>query len=158
MTASLTMAERASAVCPACGNEIPVELSVSPLNAVCPQCGHSLWCYKRTVSSVVVLDVIHGTQAEYEDVAELFESLLGSGDVPRIVVNLSDIDYVNSSFVAGLVGLNKRVRSAGGTLVLCDLRPMIRELLTQTHLDKFFQMSDSETEALRVCRRRASSS
>ncbi len=142
--------------CPTCKSEVPVESSASTPNARCSRCGQSLWYRKRMIDGVVVLQVIPAGRFAYEDVIGLFESLSGLGNVPRIVVDLSGVEYVNSGFVAGLVGLTKRARSSTGRLVLCGLRPRICEILARTQLDKFFDISDNEEGALSTCRCRTS--
>lgn len=154
MVFSLKLVECAVDACPKCENEVPaIEPPASP-DGWCPQCGQSLWCRKRIIDCVVVLEVLPHGQAGYHDVIGLFESL--SESTPQIVVDLSRVEYSTSGFVAGLVGLAKRARTSAGRLVLCGLRPVICEILARTQLDKFFDICDNQEGALRACRCRAS--
>jgi anti-sigma B factor antagonist len=85
---------------------------------------------------------------EYQDIQDLCQSLLRSDRVPRVVVNLSELDMNDSAFLARLITLKKAMHSARGKLVLYGLRPFMREIFTYTRLDKFFDIYQRETDAL----------
>lgn len=66
----------------------------------------------------------------------------------RIVVNLSEVQYMDSSGVASLVKLLSRVRALKIDLKLCCLNPRVRSVFEITRLDSVFDLAESEQEAL----------
>jgi anti-sigma B factor antagonist len=68
--------------------------------------------------------------------------------VPRVVVNLSGVHYIDSSGVASLVEGLKASRDLGSRLILFGLSTAAREVLQLSRLLKVFEIYDSEEEAL----------
>jgi len=66
----------------------------------------------------------------------------------RIVVNLTDVGYMDSSGVASLVKLLSRARRQGVTLRLSGLRARVRSIFEITRLDSVFEICATEEEAL----------
>ena len=66
----------------------------------------------------------------------------------RIIVNLSDVPYMDSSGVASLVKLLSRVRKSGAMLSLCCLNDRVRSVFEITRLDSVFHICNSEEEAM----------
>jgi len=107
-----------------------------------------LWCYKKNAADVVVLEVIPGMTPEHEDVERLCKTLSGCGSTPRVIVDLSDIELVGSAFVARLIAMNKRIRAAGGRLILCGLCPFVQDTFHGSRLDRVFEVAEDEEAAL----------
>ena len=68
---------------------------------------------------------------------------------PRLVVNLREVRYVDSSGIASLVEVLKEARNTGKRLVLFGLNKAVREVLHLTRLTRIFDIQDTEDEALR---------
>lgn len=68
----------------------------------------------------------------------------------RIVVNLADVKYVDSSGVGTIVELNRRALKADSKVVLVGLQQRVRSLFEITQLDKFFTITDSIDEARQI--------
>jgi len=66
----------------------------------------------------------------------------------RIVVNLADVRYMDSSGIASLVKLLSRTRKAGLVLRLAALNDQPRKAFEITLLDTAFEIFKTETEAL----------
>jgi len=66
----------------------------------------------------------------------------------RLVVNLEEVSYMDSSGIGTLVEVFRRVNAYDGKLGLCGISPRVRSLFEITKLDKFFKIYDSEPEAL----------
>ena len=63
---------------------------------------------------------------------------------PRdIRLNLSDVPYMDSSGIAGLVEFLKRARAHGGTLRLVGMSKRVRGLLEISKLESLFQIEDA---------------
>jgi anti-sigma B factor antagonist len=70
-----------------------------------------------------------------------------AGGAGHVVLNLADVDFVDSTGLAAILSLVKRLAPAG-TVVLCGCRPAIVELLRLTRLDRVLRIFPSEREAL----------
>ncbi len=67
---------------------------------------------------------------------------------PRLVVNLRQVRYVDSSGIASLVEVLKEARNTHKRLVLFGLNTAVREVLQLTRLTKIFEIRETEEEAL----------
>jgi anti-sigma B factor antagonist len=70
------------------------------------------------------------------------------GGVRRLVVDLSNTAYLDSTALGALVGALKRLREHDGDLRLANPQPRIRKLLEITRLAKVFEVRDSVAQAL----------
>ena len=68
--------------------------------------------------------------------------------MPRVVLNLSDVRYIDSSGVASLVEGLKASRDIGSRFILFGLTGHAREVLQLSRLLKVFEIYDTEVEAL----------
>jgi anti-sigma B factor antagonist len=66
----------------------------------------------------------------------------------RIVLDLNELDFIDSSHLAALVVLYKRASQAGAKLVFTGIRQTVRDTLFVTRLDKVFALAPSRKEAL----------
>jgi anti-sigma B factor antagonist len=67
----------------------------------------------------------------------------------RILVNLGDINYIDSSGIGELVGAYTTVRNRGGELKLLNLTKKVHDLLQITKLYTVFEVHSDEFVALR---------
>ena len=66
-------------------------------------------------------------------------------DAAQVVVDLSDVTFVDSAALAALVKAARRCRQAGGDLRLCGLQKPVTIIFDLTRLDRAFSIySDSE--------------
>jgi anti-anti-sigma factor len=106
-----------------------------------------LWFSLRTNEGVTVVDVITGKVATNQDIQRVSQAFLSRGNPPRIILNLSGVQLVSSSFIAGLIALNRRMNDAHGKLVLCNLSPIVSETLAGAKLDRILTIVDTESDA-----------
>jgi anti-anti-sigma factor len=83
---------------------------------------------------------------------EALYEFVQSRNEPRIVLDMSAIDYLSSSGVAILVGLKRRVDLQHGKLVLCRVQPLVCDLLRVMRLNQYFTFAESESEAIGLLR------
>jgi len=76
-----------------------------------------------------------------------FDELLGNGD-QNFVIDLSGVAFMDSSGLATLVQLFKRVRIGHGDVRLCGLQPEVRRIFELTRLDRVFDIFPSRQEAV----------
>ena len=72
----------------------------------------------------------------------------GSRGMPDVVVNLSEVDYLNSSNIAQLLRLRKRLTARGARLRICSVRDQVWGVLLVTGLDKLFEFHDATATAI----------
>ena len=66
----------------------------------------------------------------------------------RLVLNLAQVPYMDSSAIAVLVEALQKVRKAGGQVLLTDLQPRVKSLLDIARLGSIFVLCKDEAEAL----------
>ncbi|UCC45184.1 MAG: STAS domain-containing protein [Candidatus Zixiibacteriota bacterium] len=64
-------------------------------------------------------------------------------------LNLSQVDFINSSGLGVLVSIMKEARLGKGRLTLSDLASYVREIFEITQLSHIFEIFPSEAEALK---------
>jgi anti-sigma B factor antagonist len=69
-------------------------------------------------------------------------------DQKNILVNLRDVNYIDSSGIGELVAGFTRVRDKGGQLKLLNLTQRVKDLLRITKLYTVFDVHDDETRAV----------
>ena len=83
-----------------------------------------------------------------EQAAEVVMAPLKEHNVEMVVVDLTDVNYFGSVFLALLLRCHKLVKGRGGELVLCGASKMAGELLRITALDTLWAIYDTREEAL----------
>ena len=68
----------------------------------------------------------------------------------KLLLNFGNVEYLSSAALGKLITLNKKVQSAGGRLILCNIDPQIFEVFEITKLDKFFNIQKEEQTALQA--------
>ncbi len=81
------------------------------------------------------------------ELKKAFDKLIAR-KTPRIVIELSRVNYVDSSGLATLVGILKNMRSYGGKMRLSGMSSKIKSLFEITKLDKLFEIMASEEGAI----------
>jgi anti-sigma B factor antagonist len=72
---------------------------------------------------------------------------VGQG-VKKILLNLGDVTYIDSSGIGELVSAYTTVRNQGGELKLLNLTKKVHDLLQITKLYTVFDVRDDETTAI----------
>jgi len=97
---------------------------------------------------VAVVVVNGGLVAGHADrLAESFAGLLALG-THNFVVDLSEMGVVDSSGLATLVELFKRVRIGPGDVRLCGLQPWVKVVFVLTRLNRVFDTFDDRAAAV----------
>jgi anti-anti-sigma factor len=130
--------------CPICGNKLPYEPPLPRFDAPCSECGYHLWCRRRVPSDDTELEVLPLRTPEPSEVDQLAKCLVQNDAHTRVVVDLSQLEQVDSCFVARLVSLNKLIQASGGRLGLHGLCRIVREAFAVLRLDKAFEIAESE--------------
>jgi anti-sigma B factor antagonist len=102
----------------------------------------------RTVDGVLVVDC-SGRIVFGEESASLRDNVkkLLSG-TPKVVLNLRDVNYIDSGGLGTLVSLYTTARNAGGALKLSSLTQRVDDLLQVTKLVTIFEVFENEQAAV----------
>jgi len=104
----------------------------------------------RQVSGVTIVD-ISGRIAlgkESATLRELVSELLSNGH-KKILFNLADVSYIDSSGLGQLVSAYSAVRNRGGELKLLKLTENVHNVMQITKLYTIFDIMDDEAAAIR---------
>jgi anti-sigma B factor antagonist len=103
----------------------------------------------REVGGVTIVDLSgkitlgEGGMTLREEVRKLLDK--GS---KKIVLNLGEVNYIDSSGLGELVSAYTAVKNAGGELKLLNLTSKVRDLLVITKLVTVFDVKDDEASAV----------
>ncbi len=69
-------------------------------------------------------------------------------NVRHIIVNMADVDFIDSVALSTLVQGLKHALQEGGDLYLCNVQQPVQIIFELTRLDKVFRIFDSEEAAV----------
>ena len=78
---------------------------------------------------------------------EQLKSLIAAGK-KKIVLNMAEIDYIDSSGLGALVAAHLSAKTAGASIRLCDLGNKFHEVLQLTKLLTIFDVYDTQAAAV----------
>ena len=79
---------------------------------------------------------------------DVVRDLVGKGS-KKILLNLGEVNYIDSSGIGELVSAFTSVRNHGGELKLLNLTKKVHDLLQITKLYTVFDVKDDETAAIK---------
>lgn len=93
---------------------------------------------KATGDGAVWVSFNRSLDALYHDeMMEILESsIFKSGGIRSLVVDLKDVDFIDSRAVGGLIRAWKMMTAKGGNLFLAGANPLVKEIITLLRLDK----------------------
>jgi anti-sigma B factor antagonist len=101
----------------------------------------------RSVEGVVVVDcsgrLVFGEESA--SLRELVRQMLAQS--PKVVMNLRDVNYIDSGGLGTLVSLYTTARNAGGAVKLARLNQRVGDLLQLTKLLTIFEVFEDEETA-----------
>jgi len=77
-------------------------------------------------------------------------SLVDDSDRKKILLNFGNVESLSSACLGKLIALHKKLNDAGGRLVLCNIRPDLKEVFEITRLDKILNIQKEEQAALQA--------
>ena len=98
-----------------------------------------------TVTGVLTSD---GIDAFREQFAGWWQSLPA---IRNVVVDLSGVDFLDSSGLGSLIALLKRVSERGGDMKIAGLQKKVRMVFEITRAYKVFEIFDNASEAVKAC-------
>jgi anti-sigma B factor antagonist len=109
----------------------------------------SLKSSTRQVDGITVLDLSGRITLGEGSVVlrDTIREILGRGE-KKILLNLGDVTYIDSSGIGELVSAFTAVRKEGGELKLLNLTKKVHDLLQITKLYTVFDVKDDEAAAI----------
>ncbi|MBV6492506.1 MAG: putative anti-sigma factor antagonist [Turneriella sp.] len=72
--------------------------------------------------------------------------LIDEGDTNSLVIDMANVNYIDSSGVGALVAAHKKMKTQGGKFGLLGLTEDVLNILKLATLDQFFKIYQSEAE------------
>jgi anti-sigma B factor antagonist len=98
---------------------------------------HALKAGDVTLVTVLTHDL---SEANADDLGEELFRLVEGVARPRLRLDLGRVHFLTSTMLGKLVGLHKRVRAAGGELVLLNVTGYVYEVFELTRLHEFLDV------------------
>jgi anti-sigma B factor antagonist len=107
----------------------------------------------RQIGDIVVLDISGRITLGEGNVIlrEIVRGLVDKGN-KKIVLNLGEVQYIDSSGIGELVRTHTTVRNQGGQLKLVNLNKRVNDLLQMTKLSAVFEIESDEASAMKSLR------
>jgi len=91
-----------------------------------------------------------GGELDSNGARDLRAGMTGVVGRQQTIVDIRDVSFVDSAGLGALVGGIRRLREAGGSVVLCCTRSSVLRLLRMTGLDRIIAVTGSLAEARRA--------
>lgn len=104
---------------------------------------------QREIENILILD-LHGRLILGPDATDLRSTVVSvsSQGKNNVIVNLKDVDYIDSTGLGTLVIAHSTFEKAGGAMKLLHLSKRSAELLILTKLSTVFELFDDEQAAI----------
>jgi anti-sigma B factor antagonist len=107
---------------------------------------------QRDVSEVVILDLTGRLWILDLPLRDRMNALLAEGK-RCFVLNITGVDYIDSSGLGQLITIWTSIRSKTGHLTILSPTKRVQRLLEITRLNSVFEILDSEDEAIQLARK-----
>lgn len=79
---------------------------------------------------------------------EKWQENLSSGMFKHVILNLEEVNFMDSSGIGVLLGRYKEIASLGGELVVCSVNSSIKRIFDMSGLFKIIRLAENEQYAL----------
>jgi anti-sigma B factor antagonist len=102
----------------------------------------------RQIGAAALVEI--GGEIDLHSAPQLRAALLkaGEGEAPRLVVDLSEVTFIDSTGIGVLVGALKRARESGGDVHFCGVQARVRRVFEITGLIHGLPLFESRDAAL----------
>jgi anti-sigma B factor antagonist len=129
-------------------SEIQARSGCTALGQAAEEVSMQLKITKRTVDGILVFEC-SGRIVFGDESSQLRDEVKkGLQENKRIVLNLAEVNYIDSGGLGTLVSLHTTAHNAGATIKLANLTKRVGDLLQVTKLLTVFDVRNSEREAL----------
>ncbi len=101
----------------------------------------------KNIGGLVVLQMRGDIDGSADDALNTaYQEAIGSGP-SRVLLNFSDVSYINSTGIALIVGLIAEARGSGRSLSACGLTDHYKEIFEITRIAELVDIFDDEESA-----------
>jgi anti-sigma B factor antagonist len=68
----------------------------------------------------------------------------------KVALSMGNVEYITSSVVGKIITMHRKLHRLDGQLIICDLTPGVREILSASRLLSYFSVAETTAEALRI--------
>ncbi|MGB0882923.1 MAG: STAS domain-containing protein [Vicingaceae bacterium] len=100
----------------------------------------------------LILISLKGNLMGKEQVQELLDEIdfFYNEGVKKIIINLSEMEYMNSSGLSVLINIFTQARNKGGEVVITNIPEKINQLLIITKLNSIFNIEETVEDAKKI--------
>ena len=114
------------------------------------------WCLETTLDTILAVTQPEPNIISLEGEIDLHESPnvreslrpLIENKVPRIYIDMTGVNYIDSSGLAVLIDAMQRIANYGGKFGLINIRPAVRTVLEIARLDQVFRLYPDRASAV----------
>lgn len=108
--------------------------------------------YKLTTKNGTQSYILYGELIDRNQAAQMLADIDSGVEkgATKILLNLVDLKYINSSGLNILINILTKARKAGGDVAICNVNKKINELLVITKLNSVFNVADSVEKATEI--------
>lgn len=98
--------------------------------------------------TVVTLGVKRATAEIAGEFKNLLVSLIEEKKIKKILIDMSNVEFADSSFLGSIVSGLKKISQNNGDIKICGLQPPVDEMFKLTRLFKVFDIFEGRDEAI----------
>ncbi len=107
--------------------------------------------FLRETHDDIVVEIVNLTRATLKEAEEFKQTL--SQDIEmgsrKIIVDLSDCEFIDSTFLGALVVTLKKISNIGGDLRLVGFQPAVHSMFELTRMYRVFEAYKTKEEAIK---------
>jgi anti-anti-sigma factor len=107
--------------------------------------------YTQEIHGVVIVEVVNISRATMKEAEEFKQVLLKDIEVGwrKIIVDLTDCEFIDSTFLGALVVSLKRITGLGGDLKLIGFQDAVNTMFQLTRMYRVFETFSTKDEAIK---------
>ena len=109
----------------------------------------------NTIDDVIVVSLKQASIGGIEGIEKIGATLrgfVGDGQPKKLVIDFSSVSFFSSQMLGLLVDIWRRMKDAGGTLLISGINPQLTRVFRITHLDKIFEFYEDIRTAVSALR------
>jgi anti-anti-sigma factor len=98
----------------------------------------------------ILVDIVNLDRATLLDAAEFKKILFQDIQTgwKKIIVDLSECEFIDSTFLGTIVIASKKITESGGELRLAGIQPVVQSMFQLTKMNRIFKIFENREDAL----------
>ena len=107
--------------------------------------------FLRETHEDIVVEIVNLTRATLKEAEEFKQTLAQDIEMGarKIIVDLSDCEFIDSTFLGALVVTLKKISNIGGDLRLVGFQPAVHSMFELTRMYRVFEAYKTKEEAIK---------